>query len=677
MEAVTGLFGWIIDLVKVVIGLGFVIFIHELGHFLAAKWNNVKVEKFFLGFDFFGTRIWSFKYGETEYGIGGIPLGGYVKMLGEEANENGEKSTDPRAFNNKSAGARIVILSAGVVMNIILGVVIFTACQMIGVREIPAKIGRVIPGSPAYDAGLRSGDEIVSIDGRTDVHYNRMRLKVSLSRSGQILDFGVKRPHVEDVLHLPIEAKRQGKAGMPTIGVTSAEGLNFYKDVQWIEPSGMEGTAPAKDSLPPMGTIVAAGPKGSSLVPVKSAFELQQILYDNRDKPIDVQVESSAEEKGPKTTTTATIPVNHVVDFGLRMTPGTVKAIQPGSPADKAGIKVGDRIVSFDGHDDYDPMKLGDDAFGQADKATKLTVERANAGKPERVELTVTPNALRPYYLTAQALTDLLEPLDIPALGLAVDVEPKVAAVAENSPAAKAGIAPGAVISQITFPPLKKLDGTADPKAKPKVVDLGAMPEKPEKSVSYAQWPGAFWMFQSVPLEDVTITLKDNAKPIKLRAERDPRWFNPDRGLQTMQDIRDVPPQPFGAALKRGTDETYDNVVSIYAMIRSLFVGRVSTSNLAGLPRIVDIATQAAKAGFVTLLGFLGVLSVNLAVLNFLPIPPLDGGQIAFIIAEKVRGKPLKDSTLNVLLIGGLVLVLSLMAFTIIQDVILLVLGKG
>src|ERR1700761_3034495 len=144
---------FLFNVLKVVFGLGFVIFIHELGHFLAAKWAGVKVEKFFLGFDPGGLRVASFRRGETLYGIGAIPLGGYVKMLGEnhegEAESEPEAADDPRAFSNKSVGARTVILSAGVVMNLILGLTLFTIAYMLGVQENPAILGAVEAGSPA------------------------------------------------------------------------------------------------------------------------------------------------------------------------------------------------------------------------------------------------------------------------------------------------------------------------------------------------------------------------------------------------------------------------------------------------------------------------------------------------------------------------------------------------
>ncbi len=89
----------ILTIAEVALGLGFVIFIHELGHFLLAKWNDVKVEKFSIGF---GPTIYGFRRGETEYVLAWLPLGGFVKMLGEGLEESETKSTDPRAYPNKS-----------------------------------------------------------------------------------------------------------------------------------------------------------------------------------------------------------------------------------------------------------------------------------------------------------------------------------------------------------------------------------------------------------------------------------------------------------------------------------------------------------------------------------------------------------------------------------------------
>ena len=109
----------------VVVGLGFVIFIHELGHFLAAKWCNVHVQTFSLGF---GPALpgCSFKWGETTYKIGILPLGGYVQMVGEGADADEDESY-PRSYKNKTVLQRMFIISAGVVMNVLLGFVCFVA----------------------------------------------------------------------------------------------------------------------------------------------------------------------------------------------------------------------------------------------------------------------------------------------------------------------------------------------------------------------------------------------------------------------------------------------------------------------------------------------------------------------------------------------------------------------
>src|SRR5882724_6739003 len=114
MNSMSGFFNGL----QVLLGLSFVILLHELGHFLLAKWNGVRVDRFSI---FFPPNLLKFRKGETEYVLGTIPLGGYVSLYGEGLDEDGSKSTDPRAFPNKSVPARMAIMSAGVVMNLILG----------------------------------------------------------------------------------------------------------------------------------------------------------------------------------------------------------------------------------------------------------------------------------------------------------------------------------------------------------------------------------------------------------------------------------------------------------------------------------------------------------------------------------------------------------------------------
>ena len=121
--------------------------------------------------------------------------------------------------------------------------------------------------------------------------------------------------------------------------------------------------------------------------------------------------------------------------------------------------------------------------------------------------------------------------------------------------------------------------------------------------------------------------------------------------------------------MRRGWDDTIENIFSIYGTIRNLVLGRLGPRGLAGPIRIVEITYKYARSSINELIKFLGILSINLAVINFLPIPPLDGGQMLFLMAEKIRGRPLPESALAGIAVG-LVLVVCLMIFVLFQDVL-------
>ena len=145
--------------------LGVMIFVHELGHFLTAKWIGVKVHVFSLGFP---PKLIGKKWGDTEYRIGMVPLGGYVKMAGENP---GEVTGNPEEFFSRSKLERIAILVMGPAMNIVLTLVLFTALFMAGVErpaglEDPAFVRFVSEDSPASRSGILPGDLIVSVDGQ-------------------------------------------------------------------------------------------------------------------------------------------------------------------------------------------------------------------------------------------------------------------------------------------------------------------------------------------------------------------------------------------------------------------------------------------------------------------------------------------------------------------------------
>jgi len=149
------------NLIYAIILFGFLIFIHEIGHFLAAKLSGVRVLKFSIGF---GPKVIGKRIGETEYLISPIPFGGYVKMYGEEVGD--EIIDEKRSFKHQPVYKKIFIVLAGPLFNIFSAVFLFWIIFVIGVPVLKPIIGEVMEGSPAYKAGLKSGDTIVEIEGQ-------------------------------------------------------------------------------------------------------------------------------------------------------------------------------------------------------------------------------------------------------------------------------------------------------------------------------------------------------------------------------------------------------------------------------------------------------------------------------------------------------------------------------
>ena len=158
----------IITILSFILVIGVLVFFHELGHFLAAKAVGVRVEKFYLGFNFFGLG-WKKMYKGTEYGIGLFPLGGYVKVAGViDESMDTEFTGGPDEFRSKNTLQKIWIMSAGVIMNFLLAILIFshlTYHNGINEADPRAIVGQVAQEYPAELLGLQEGDEIISING--------------------------------------------------------------------------------------------------------------------------------------------------------------------------------------------------------------------------------------------------------------------------------------------------------------------------------------------------------------------------------------------------------------------------------------------------------------------------------------------------------------------------------
>jgi regulator of sigma E protease len=191
---------------QLLLGLSILVILHELGHFLAARAFGIKVEKFYLFFDAWGFKLFSFKVGDTEYGVGWLPLGGYVKISGmiDESMDTEQMAlpAEPWEFRAKPAWQRLIVMLGGIIVNIIVGVVIFWLVTFIyGETYIPNDklVNGVSPGKVGKDIGIKNGDKILTINGQKIIRFEELisakvllsSPKLTVSRDGKAIDIKV------------------------------------------------------------------------------------------------------------------------------------------------------------------------------------------------------------------------------------------------------------------------------------------------------------------------------------------------------------------------------------------------------------------------------------------------------------------------------------------------------
>jgi regulator of sigma E protease len=646
-------------------GLGFVIFVHELGHFLVAKACGVKCEKFFLGFDVGGLKLASFKWGETEYGIGALPLGGYVKMLGQDDNPAAaaaeaqraraagpghafsagdlppeptagpHPSWDPRSYPAQSVPKRMAIISAGVIMNVIFAVLMASLAYGLGVKEMTCAISSVRAGGAAWRAGLRTGDEIVKIGDRENPIFNDLRHGVTVGDVKQGIEFTIRRP--ADGSERTVLLKPDTDLGAPTIGVTSPFSLTLPADFG----KGLPGAAGrAEPAFQPGDTIRTVD--GS---PVSTYAELLALLSARASEPLEIGVDRAVAAGGTPERIAISLPPQPRLVTGLAMAPGPVVAVQADSPAAEAGIEPGNVLRRLDGQPIGDPLTLDDRLASLAGRPLTVTVGRA--GEPDK-EVTLTPRAVT---WRDDETTGIGCPLAISALGVAISVPADVAAVAPGSPAAEAGIAAGETITRATL-------------LVPGEAEVG---EGVPLSAAEPNWPAVMAILQQLP-PGTTLRLSvagdgSGTRQVELEPVAADDLFVAERGLVFEPVYRKVQAGSVGEAFRRGGRKAWEDLSLVYSFLGKLTSATISPRLLGGPIEIAKQAGKSAEEGFGRLLLFLTMLSANLAVVNFLPIPVLDGGHMVFLLYELVRGKPPSENVVAILSYLGLALILTLMMF--------------
>ena len=271
-----------------VVVLGVLIFIHELGHFVVAKWSGVGVDRFSLGF---GPVLFSIRRGETEYCISAVPLGGYVKMMGEESPMEGGGSAvvdSAKAFAGKPVWQRFLIVFAGPGMNFVLAALLVMGLFMVlGRPGVPSVVGRVEQGSPAAQAGLQSGDRIIAVDGQPIVQWEELVERLQEEGGGGTIQVTVRRQDAERKVALtPVKLKVR----------------DLFGDEKSIWEIGARPYAPARvGEVVPGRPAARAGLKAGDIVvaldgrPILDFEELADIIYKRPGQTTLLTVERNGE----------------------------------------------------------------------------------------------------------------------------------------------------------------------------------------------------------------------------------------------------------------------------------------------------------------------------------------------------------------------------------------------
>jgi regulator of sigma E protease len=257
------------------------IVVHEFGHFAAAKMFGVRVDVFSVGF---GRRLWGFCKGGTDYRLSAIPLGGYVKMAGENPLE--PRSGAPDEFMSHPRWQRLVIAFAGPAMNIVLAIALLTGVYMVRYEHLyfldqPAVIGWVLPDSPAAKAGLKPGDRLVRIEDEQNPTWEDVLLKEVIS-PGQPLHLAVERD--SQILRLQVTPKSQGADRHGTAG--------WIPEQPFVVTEVEAGLPAAKAGIQVGDRVVAAGDQ-----PVHLPEQLLNYLQESKDKPVTLTVMRNGQRK--------------------------------------------------------------------------------------------------------------------------------------------------------------------------------------------------------------------------------------------------------------------------------------------------------------------------------------------------------------------------------------------
>lgn len=724
------------NILLVILGFGVLILVHEAGHFLAAKWAGIRTEAFAIGmgpvvcawrkgigFAFGSTDPRAVKrfgkpvsqmtdaeldehgVGETEYSLRWLPLGGFVKMLGQEDLNPAAVSGDARSYGRCPIGKRMIVVSAGVVMNLLLAVVLFIVCFLVGVRTEAPVIGTVDPDGPAgravatnaeragvTTAGLQAGDRVLTIDGKEARSFADLSIAAAMGRPDVPLELRVHRAGVDEPLTFSILPERDAQLGLQSIGVGAAAGttLALERDLRpYVNlPRELERVGLAAAGVQPGMTLLTVDGE-----PVRTWQQLDGAAERLNGDPVPTSWGWLAELDTPVESATgvvtALVPSEPVlapqiyaerlsennIDFEmglLGLVPlSQIVEVAPGS--DNLGIlEPGDVILRIGSSDA--PTQADVRATLEASKGRKVPMLVQRGAEQLSLEANVTAKGRLDVLLGADLSRPLfarpIERIAVPASGAA-----RAAGEArESRPSAVAGLG---LIGRST---IEAVDGTP-------VADWRTLRTAIARAVD-ARAGELDTTAERGPAETITVPLTVRPPTPGASAETVELALGPDdlREVRRLRWTTALSPMLFLPvetlltangnplrAVTMGFEETHKMVLMTYLTIDRLVRGTVGVEQLRGPVGIVHMGTHVADRGFAYLLLFMAMISVNLAVLNFLPLPIVDGGLFLFLVYEKFRGRPPSIAFQNAATLAGLFLIGTLFLITFYNDVMRLV----
>ena len=687
--------------IALVIGFSFVVFVHELGHFIVAKWVGIKVTQFAIGF---GHAIVSYRkgmglhigstepayqrqllehlrdnaaqpghdsgddrqadqdgqptqypaamvaqasekmgLGETEYRFNWIPFGGYVKMLGQEDLDPSVASDDPRAFSNKPIWARSCVISAGVVMNIIFAVVFFIFCFLHGVEFPPSVVGGVSPTGPAANTyavghendpayyGIQTGDMVTAINGQPVSEFMEIAVGTALAARGATLEIRVDRDGEPGPLEFRITPRADRVTRLLSIGLFPP----LTNQIAKFEKLPTEG---------PVADLFEQGVRPEMVVaavadrPVTTYGQYYRELC--RRRGLATPVTFIDDKTGDSVTVEMTARAQLFEDGNdpanlLGFVPAVkIVGVTKDSAAERAGMKTGDYLNQV-GSTSWPSLDQVYQIIGSAEN-TKLELAVLRDGELVRLPATAPGRDNKLGFLPGM-----------------VHEEAIVARTLPGSPAGMLNLPSGSRIISV--------NGTRVGDWSETQRELQLAAEVNEVSSILIGYELAI---SGRPVQESPVTL-DEAGRRQLAQARWTPAFSPINFADKRHMVKADTPI---AAASIGIDKTHQFMLQTYVTLVRLFERTVPVKELRGPIGIAHIGTKVAQRGWAYLMFFLGLISVNLAVINFLPIPIVDGGHIVFLIIEKLKGSPVSPQLQTAAFFVGLAMIGSILAVTLFYD---------